>query len=217
MASKPGSSRKAAAPPGAATAFPVAASTRPSSSRASPAQVLSSVAVARPPSTASIPSSNVLQTGSSPSRRALWLDSASKEARPASASSSTVASEARASARRDIAFSSPAAASGANAGSAALIRVSSATWRWYILSCSCMRPDSTSSTAASASRARPTPISRGSVFAARCLSRLLGICLLTPLAPAPHVDPCRNAGLSTSFLKLKTGHASVPRRNDPAR
>ena len=114
--SKRGSTRMAGMPPGADTALPVAASTRPRIARDSPAALRSSSATVRAASNCCEPSSSAFQPGSPPSRCALSDESAANGERPASISASTRSSVVREAARRSKAAASPRAAAAAWAG-----------------------------------------------------------------------------------------------------
>ncbi len=124
--SKRGNTRIAVSPPGADTALPVAASTRPRIVRDSAAAWPSSPATLRAASTCFEDSSSVFQAGSPPRRCALSDESAANGERPSSISPSTRSSVVRDAASRSKAAASPRAAAAAWAGMLPARTVSSA-------------------------------------------------------------------------------------------
>ena len=171
--SKRGSTRIADKPPGAETALPVAASTRPRIVRESAAALPSSPATLRAASTCFEDSSSVFQAGSPPRCRALSDESAAKGERPASISPSTPSSAVREAASRSKAAASPRAAAADCAGMLPARTVSSDKCSRYPRSALSARPARTMSTAATSAATSPPASSAGIHFATANLSGVL--------------------------------------------
>ena len=214
--SKRGNTRIAVRPPGADTALPVAASTRPRIARDSAADLPSSPATVRAASTCFEDSSSVFQADSPPRRRALSDESAANGERPASISPSTRSSAALRcgqpverggiAARGGSGLCRHAAGEDGELGKVLAVAAIGA------LGAACEDDEhgghERGDEAADEQRRHP-------LRDRKSFRRVDHAPEPSPLVP--QFEPCRNAGLSTSVRKLSTGQASLPRRNDPAR